>query len=975
MIANSRPVRRRRGWSYVAAVLGFALVGCHHDERAASRQDTTATTQVVAPSLDVTSAGRPDRSTAAPATSSPAGGDPAVSAVRRIDVSATIDGTVREVGRGMVSSEADRLDVAADDGTVRILASRGGSHVGVPGVGGRAAWFDASAPMPPLPSTARVVPADAAPVDSRPVEPTLRDGLEVYTVALPGLSSPELDGRATLELGIGPDRALRRMAVVVEAEPAGGRPVTVTTNVDLEPVPGDVPRAAVAAAGPLAALAATMAAGPAEAGSGDTNGFRRAPAVGAADFRRCLASFATLMPWYYQLLHGGSWLQDVLTDEVVPTLERSVSDRASATTVVEQLMPWTLLTSVLTTSLDVSEIREACTSPGAAPASTGDDRLSRFRRSRATTDPHLTTFDGTAYDLMAVGEFVGVAGAGLEVQLRLEGDKGVQTYVTATAARIGRHVIEAYLEDRAPSRRSAVRIDGVDTTVGAEPTLLDDGTSIAGVGDGALQVVGPGGDYVLIERAGLAENVVIGTPAYADSASGLLGDADGDLADDLALPDGTVIAPADRHDPDVLYGTFADAWRVTADSRLFTRGDGAAYLTARYTTVPRSVVRRADLPAERLASARATCRSSGVSRGDLDACVYDVAATGDDAWADVIAGSVAATASGPPLRLTSNAENGAVAANDGLLDAASRCDEERVGAWLDGGADLEARDDRGATALLTAVRHDCADVVATLLALGADVDASDAAGWAPLHGAADYGDAALASILIDAGADVDRANEDGLRPLHEAARRGWDDVAAVLLAAGARPDATDDDGRTPLYVAAAYGQPDLVVVLLGAGADPDAKTDQGWTPLDRAVDHGHGDVVDVLLTAGARPDGATDGAEPPIIAAAIRDRPDELDLLVAAGADIDATDDRGRTALWRAADRGLDGPIAVLLAAGASIDVSDRDGATALHAAARADDPDAVAMLLAAGASPTATDANGHVPGDLAGPRASPLLR
>ncbi len=61
--------------------------------------------------------------------------------------------------------------------------------------------------------------------------------------------------------------------------------------------------------------------------------------------------------------------------------------------------------------------------------------------------------------------------------------------------------------------------------------------------------------------------------------------------------------------------------------------------------------------------------------------------------------------------------------NADLMKAASIGDTHRVTALLDGGADVNARDENGMTALMQAVKGNHTDTVRVLLARGADVNA------------------------------------------------------------------------------------------------------------------------------------------------------------------------------------------------------------------------------------------------------------
>ena len=148
-------------------------------------------------------------------------------------------------------------------------------------------------------------------------------------------------------------------------------------------------------------------------------------------------------------------------------------------------------------------------------------------------------------------------------------------------------------------------------------------------------------------------------------------------------------------------------------------------------------------------------------------------------------------------------------------------------------------------------------MVRALLAGGADVNAAQGDGMTALHWAAERGDAALAEMLLYAGAVIEPVTRiGGYTPLHIAARTGSDAVALMLLDAGA--DATErapGTGTTPLHLAASAGSAPLATALLERGADPDARED-GWgqTPLMFAASMNRADAIRVLLDAGADPD-------------------------------------------------------------------------------------------------------------------------
>jgi len=109
-------------------------------------------------------------------------------------------------------------------------------------------------------------------------------------------------------------------------------------------------------------------------------------------------------------------------------------------------------------------------------------------------------------------------------------------------------------------------------------------------------------------------------------------------------------------------------------------------------------------------------------------------------------------------------------------------------------------------------------VVELLLAAGADVDAKNNYGWTALHYAAAYGHADVVELLLEAGADIKAKNNSGGTALHYAAAYGHADVVELLVSAGANVNAQDKDGWTALFWASFKGYVAVVELLLASGA-------------------------------------------------------------------------------------------------------------------------------------------------------------
>ena len=143
--------------------------------------------------------------------------------------------------------------------------------------------------------------------------------------------------------------------------------------------------------------------------------------------------------------------------------------------------------------------------------------------------------------------------------------------------------------------------------------------------------------------------------------------------------------------------------------------------------------------------------------------------------------------------------------------------------------------------------------VRTLLRDGADVNAAQGDGMTALHWAALRGDAEMVSVLVYAGANVASTTRLGAyTPLHLASRDGRAESVTLLLEAGSDPNAATTTGATPLHFAAAGGDVPTLTNLLEAGVEVDAQENSnGQTPLIFAAAAGRLEAVQALIAHGA----------------------------------------------------------------------------------------------------------------------------
>jgi ankyrin repeat protein len=185
-----------------------------------------------------------------------------------------------------------------------------------------------------------------------------------------------------------------------------------------------------------------------------------------------------------------------------------------------------------------------------------------------------------------------------------------------------------------------------------------------------------------------------------------------------------------------------------------------------------------------------------------------------------------------------------------LADAAEQRNRALIRTLLDAGADVNAAQVDGMTALHWAVYNDDAETAGLLVRSGANVNAWNRYGVPPLSLACTNGNADLVKLLLDAGADANASLQGGETVLMTAARVGNVEAVKALLARGANPNARERRDQTALMWAAAEGHAAVVRALIDSGAAVRATLKSGFTPLFFAVREGHIDATRALLEAG-----------------------------------------------------------------------------------------------------------------------------
>jgi YVTN family beta-propeller protein len=291
-------------------------------------------------------------------------------------------------------------------------------------------------------------------------------------------------------------------------------------------------------------------------------------------------------------------------------------------------------------------------------------------------DPHLVTFDSAHYNFQQVGEFIAAKSTADDFQIQVRqrpwGTSRTVAINSAIAFSVAGHRVGIYLTGTGGTQ---TLVDGQVVTVSATPANLPAGGSV-GQGAGGTEVVTwPDGSFASVFNGGtyLTLNVSV-APARKGHLVGLLGNADGNAANDFTTRAGVVLPnPPAQAD---LYGQFSSSWRISQAESLFDYGTGQTTATFTDLAFPYADVTVGGLPASTVTSATATCKAATVtSEPYLDDCILDLAETGDLSLATAAGGAQSFETQGSPASqsITLASGNGTVGAPDPNVTVKDSC--------------------------------------------------------------------------------------------------------------------------------------------------------------------------------------------------------------------------------------------------------------------------------------------------------------
>jgi ankyrin repeat protein len=206
-----------------------------------------------------------------------------------------------------------------------------------------------------------------------------------------------------------------------------------------------------------------------------------------------------------------------------------------------------------------------------------------------------------------------------------------------------------------------------------------------------------------------------------------------------------------------------------------------------------------------------------------------------------------------------------------VIEAIKGGDKDKLAALLAKDPALaSARDEKGVSAIMTALYHRRTHLLEQLLKVNPSLDIFEATalgrtdrvaellrgdaelakswsadGFTALHFACFFGQDATGKLLLELGANAaaEARNPTKVMPLHSAASARNLAMATALLEHGVPVNARQAMGWTPIHAAAQNGDKAITEFLLKHGGDPRMKNDEGISAVDLARKGGHAEIL------------------------------------------------------------------------------------------------------------------------------------
>ncbi|XP_022782972.1 serine/threonine-protein phosphatase 6 regulatory ankyrin repeat subunit A-like [Stylophora pistillata] len=281
-----------------------------------------------------------------------------------------------------------------------------------------------------------------------------------------------------------------------------------------------------------------------------------------------------------------------------------------------------------------------------------------------------------------------------------------------------------------------------------------------------------------------------------------------------------------------------------------------------------------------------------------------------------------------------------------LISALSKREYLSIPRLLEKGADVNARDERGDTALSillqSAAPIRAMELVKLLMEYGADINIKNGRSETPLQIACSANLDKVAELFLELGCEPNVHDANWyFSPLYYAAQHDNSRLVKTLLHYGACPEEKSyGEKSTPLHAAASSNSLDAAKLLLEYGVNVEAKNSSGSAALIEAVGVGRLPMVELLIRHGSNVH--TKDKYPflfmlrrrCILPQKMVTQSSVIEWLLEQGADLTSLDKEDRSPLHAAAYEGCASSVELLIEHGAYVHSADMWGWKPLYFAA-----------------------------------------
>ena len=290
----------------------------------------------------------------------------------------------------------------------------------------------------------------------------------------------------------------------------------------------------------------------------------------------------------------------------------------------------------------------------------------------------------------------------------------------------------------------------------------------------------------------------------------------------------------------------------------------------------------------------------------------------DDGWTPLIVAAKLGYSSIADLLIRNKANVNVTnsARENALMHAAYQEHLSIVEMLIDAGAELDAVNDQGMTALMMSLgKYGNAEIAIKLIKAGSDVNRTDMKGWTPLAMAVRNGHKAAVKELLKYKAVINNKNSDGWTPLMLTAAQGagYTDIAEILLAGAPNKNEVNKNKNTALMIAVENKHFKLAKLLVNKGANINISNEFGNTALSIASGNSDLSYTKLLVSKGANIEHANNQGDTPLLIAANNGNRSVIEYLVNKGASYNVVNRSGKDVFAMANTKSIGDILAGLL--------------------------------------------------------------